>query len=195
MDKHIAPVSLDKAFRLLNHGPTALVSARDGGTDNVMAAAWVCALDYAPPKLTVELDKIAKTRDLVEKSGRLVIQLPTVAQLDLTYQVGHRSLFDDPEKLAHSGVELFGFDGYDLPFVSGCSAWLACRVIPEPHNEQTYDLFIAEIEAAWSDTRVFKDGRWRFETADPTLRSLHHIAGGHFYAIGEPMDVGEGTPD
>ena len=195
MNQHIAPVPLEKAYRLLNHGPTVLVSARHGGVDNVMAAAWACALDYAPPKLTVVLDKTAKTRELVEKSGRFVIQVPTVAQLGLTYRVGHRSLGDDPDKLAHTGVELFGIEGHDLPFVRGCSAWLACRVVPETHNQQTYDLFIGEIEAAWSDTRVFREGHWNFETADPSLRSLHYVAGGHFYAIGEAMDTGEGTPD
>ncbi|MFM9437365.1 flavin reductase (DIM6/NTAB) family NADH-FMN oxidoreductase RutF [Janthinobacterium sp. CG_23.3] len=195
MKTYIAPVPLDKAYRLLNHGPTVLVSARFGGTDNVMAAAWACALDYAPPKLTVVLDKIAKTRELVEGSGRFVVQVPTVAQLKLTYQVGHRSLSRDPGKLDHSGVELFDIDGHDLPFVSGCSAWLACRVLHEPHNEKTYDLFIAEIEAAWSDTRVFMDGHWNFETADPAMRSLHYIAGGRFYAIGEAMDVDQGMPD
>lgn len=189
MDKNIAPVSLDKAYRLLNHGPTVLVSARHGGVDNVMAAAWACALDYAPPKLTVVLDKIAKTRELVERSGRFVVQVPTVAQLDLTYQVGHCTLAREPDKLVRSGVELFDIAGQELPFVGGCSAWLACRVIHEPHNENAYDLFIAEIEGAWSDTRVFSDGHWNFETADPALRSLHYIAGGHFYAIGEVMDV------
>ena len=157
--------------------------------DSVMAAAWACALDYKPPKLTVVLDKTAKTRELVEKSGTFVIQVPNVAQLDLTYQVGHRSLFDEPGKLAKSGVELFAMDGYDLPFVAGCSAWLACKVVPEPHNQKTYDLFIGEIVGAWSDTRVFKDGHWTFETADPALRSLHYIAGGHFYAIGDPLVV------
>lgn len=76
MHKHVAPVPLEKAYRLLNHGPTVLVSARHGGVDNVMAAAWACALDYSPPKLTVVLDKIAKTRELVEKSGTFVIQVP-----------------------------------------------------------------------------------------------------------------------
>ena len=79
----------------------------------------------------------------------------------------------------------------DLPFVAGCSAWLACKVVPEPHNQQTYDLFIGEIVGAWSDTRVFKDGHWNFETADPALRSLHYIAGGHFYAIGDPLVVSD----
>jgi flavin reductase (DIM6/NTAB) family NADH-FMN oxidoreductase RutF len=189
MIEHIAPVPLDKAYRLLNHGPTVLVSARHDGVDNVMAAAWACALDFSPPKLTVVLDKIAATRALVEHSGHFVIQVPTAAQLNLTYQVGHRSLADDPGKLAESGVTLFGIDGHDVPFVAGCSAWLACRVIPEAHNQQAYDLFIGEVVGAWADTRVFRDGHWHFETADPMLRSLHYVAGGRFYAIGDAMDA------
>ncbi|GHU33146.1 hypothetical protein AGMMS50256_24550 [Betaproteobacteria bacterium] len=191
MNKHIAPIPLEKSYRLLNIGPTILVSARHDGVDNVMAAAWACALDYAPSRLTVVLGKTAKTRELIEKSGRFVIQIPTVAQLQLTYQVGNRSLFKEPDKLKLSGVELFGIDGHDLPFVAGCSGWLACKLIPEPRNQETYDLFIGEITGAWSDTRVFKEGHWNFENADPALRSLHYVAGGHFYAIGEPLLVAE----
>ena len=190
MNDNIRSVPLDKAYRLLNHGPTVLVSARHNGVDDVMAAAWACALDFSPPKLTVVLDKIAATRALVEGSGRLVIQIPTVALLDVTYQVGHRSLADEPDKLRASGVALFAIPGQDAPFVAGCSAWLSCRIVSEPHNEQTYDLFIAEVEAAWADTRVFRDGHWHFETADPSLRSLHYVAGGHFYAIGAAHDAG-----
>lgn len=193
MDPHIQAVPLDKAFRLINHGPTVLVSARHAGVSNVMAASWACALDYTPPKLTVVLDKIAKTRELVEQSAQFVIQVPTVALLDLTYQVGHRSLAEQPDKLARSGVELFGMDGCDQPFVRGCSAWLACRLVPEAHNQQHYDLFIGEIVGAWADTRVFSEGHWHFETADPSWRSLHYIAGGHFYAIGEAHDTSATT--
>ena len=60
MDKHIAPVPLEKAYRLINHGPTVLVSASYAGVNNVMAAAWCCALDFAPPKLTVVIDKATR---------------------------------------------------------------------------------------------------------------------------------------
>ena len=189
MPEHIAAVPLDKAYRLLNHGPTILVSARHAGVQNVMAAAWACALDFAPPKLTVVLDKSVKTRELVENSGVFVIQVPTVAQIRLTSQVGSVSLADDPQKLEHCAVQLFEMPGHDLPFVEGCSAWLACKLIPEPHNQQTYDLFIGEVVAAWADTRVFSEGHWHFESADPALRSLHYIAGGHYYAIGQALDV------
>lgn len=189
MNQYIAPVDPSKAYRLLNHGPTVLVSAGHDGVDNVMAAAWACALDFMPAKLTVVLDKIAKTRELIERSGVFVIQIPTAAQVQMTHDVGTRSLVDDADKLQRCGVELFRMPGHDLPFVAGCSAWLACRVIPEPHNQSTYDLFIGEVIGAWADTRVFKDGHWDFEHADPAWRSLHYIAGGHFYAIGEALDV------
>lgn len=189
MSPDIAPVELSKAYRLLNHGPTVLVSARHAGETNVMAAAWACALDFSPPKLTVVIDKATRTRALVEGSGEFVIQVPTAAQAQLTHMVGNRSLADDAEKLAHAGVQLLEFAGYDLPFVAGCSAWLACRRIAEPHNEQTYDLFIAEVVGAWADTRAFANGHWQFEHADPELRSLHYVAGGQFYLTGESRVV------
>jgi flavin reductase (DIM6/NTAB) family NADH-FMN oxidoreductase RutF len=191
VNEHFRPVELDKAYRLINHGPTVLVSARHGGVDDVMAAAWACGLDLTPPKLTVVLDKITKTRELIEHCGMFVIQVPTAAQVELTHDVGSRSLFRDADKLQRAGVELFAVDGFDLPFVAGCSAWLACRLIPEPHNQATYDLFIGEVIGAWADDRAFSEGHWHFETAAPEWRSLHHVAGGHFYAIGEAMDAGQ----
>ena len=190
-DSHIAPVELAKAYRLLNHGPTVLVSARHGGVDNVMAAAWACALDFSPPKVTVVLDKAVKTRALVEASGLFVLQVPNAAQVDLVHAVGTHSLADEPDKLARYGVRLFDAEGIDAPLVAGCSAWLACRLVPEPHNQQAYDLFIGEVVAAWADTRVFRDGHWHFEDAEPRWRSLHYIAGGQFYAIGESLQAKE----
>jgi flavin reductase (DIM6/NTAB) family NADH-FMN oxidoreductase RutF len=186
---HIAPVDLAKAYRLINHGPTVLVSASHDGVANVMAAAWACALDFAPPKVTVVLDKSTRTRALVEASGRFVLQVPTVRQLALTQAVGNTSLADDADKLRRCGVTLFQQDAEPTPLVEGCAAWLACRLVPEPHNQQAYDLFIGEVQAAWADTRVFANGHWRFEEAGPEWRSLHHVAGGHYYAIGAPLSA------
>lgn len=194
MDRHIYPVELKKAHRLINHGPTVLVSASAGGINNVMAAAWACALDYTPPKVTVVLDKIARTRSLVEQSGYFALQVPTIAQLKLTHTLGATSLNDDPQKLGRSGVELFQVDGFAPPLVVGCAAWLICRVMAEPHNQQTYDLFIGEVVGAWADERVFSNGHWNFEGADPQWRSLHYIAGGQFYAIGDAVNALKGEP-
>lgn len=189
MTSRILPVDLSKSYRLLNHGPTVLVSARHDDVENVMAAAWACVLDYAPvPKLTVVIDKATATRVLIEQSGMFGIQVPTVAQVQLTNDVGTWSLKDEPDKLERAGVKLFTMPDYpEVPFVEGCAAWLVCKLIPEPHNQNTYDLFIGEIVAAWADVRVFQKGHWLFEEAGPQWRSIHHVAGGHFYAIGEAL--------
>lgn len=193
MHNHPAPVELSKAYRLINHGPTTLVSAYHLGIDNVMAVAWVCGLDFDPPKLTAVIAGTTATRRLIEGSGHFVVQIPTAAQLKLTQAVGNLSLDDMPDKLQRCGVELFRIDGHPEPFVAGCAAWLRCRVIAEPHNQKNYDLFIGEITGAWADHRVFRNGRWQFEHAGPGWRSLHHVAGGRYYATGEALTA-DGSP-
>jgi flavin reductase (DIM6/NTAB) family NADH-FMN oxidoreductase RutF len=189
VNEHFQSVDLSKAYRLVNHGPTVLISARHDGVENVMTAAWCCGLDFNPPKLSVVLDNISHTRSLIERSGRFVVQLPTVEQIALTQALGTRSMYDSPDKLISTGVKFVRDAGHSLPLVEGCSAWLECRLIPEPHIQDAYDLFLGEVLATWADDRVFRDGRWHFETADPKWRTLHHVAGGHYYAIGDAMDA------
>jgi flavin reductase (DIM6/NTAB) family NADH-FMN oxidoreductase RutF len=46
---HVQPVPLDKSYRLINHGPTVLVSSAHAGEVNVMSAAWACAGSSTPP--------------------------------------------------------------------------------------------------------------------------------------------------
>ncbi|BCX55178.1 MULTISPECIES: flavin reductase family protein [Comamonas] len=186
---HFTPVPLDKSYRLLNHGPTVIVSAQHAGERNAMSAAWACALDFAPPKISVVLDKATRTRALVEGSGLFALQLPTVPQAALTVGIGTDSAVTEPRKLVKHGVQLFDAPGLAVPLVAGCAAWLVCKLIPEPHNQQSYDLFIAEVVAAWADERVFRNGHWEFDSAPAELRTLHYVAGGQFFAIGESVLV------
>jgi flavin reductase (DIM6/NTAB) family NADH-FMN oxidoreductase RutF len=182
---HLTPVPLDKSYRLMNHGPTVLVSAEYAGATNVMAAAWACVLDFGQtPKVTVVLDKATRTRELVEASGFFALQLPTKAMATLTYGVGSESAKDVPDKLAKHGVSTFTAPGTDIPLVEGCVGWLACRLVPEPHNQQSYDLFIGEVVGAWADDRVFREGHWHFDDAPDDLRTIHHVAGGQFLLTG-----------
>ncbi|WP_180124893.1 flavin reductase family protein [Rhodoferax sp. BLA1] len=186
--EHFTAVPLDKSYRLLNHGPTVLVSAAYGGISNVMAAAWACVLDFGQsPKVTVVLDKATYTRELLMASGEFALQLPTKAMVSLTVGVGSDSAKEVPDKLSKHGVELFTATGSNVPLVAGCVGWLVCKRVPEPHNEQTFDLFIGEVVSAWADERVFQGGRWHFEAAPDELRTIHHVAGGQFYATGESV--------
>ena len=93
---YIAPVELEKAYRLLNHGPTVLVSAQHGDDRNVMAAAWACALEFKPAKVSVVLDKSTKTRQLVEQSGYFTLQVPDL-QLEFLYLANKHIFFNPAE--------------------------------------------------------------------------------------------------
>jgi flavin reductase (DIM6/NTAB) family NADH-FMN oxidoreductase RutF len=183
-------VELAKAYRLLNHGPTVLVSSRHNGEHNVMAAAWNSGLDFTPAKVMVVIDKSTFTRELVEASGVFALNVPARQIATQTRAVGSVSGRDLPsrDKFVHLGLDHFRGALLDVPLVHGCVAWLECRLIPEPHNQQAHDLFIGEAVAVWADPRVFSHGHWHFEAHDE-LRTLHYMAGGTFYLVGEEIDI------
>lgn len=181
-------VELKHAYRLLNHGPTVLVGSFHAGRSNVMAAAWAMPLDFDTPKVAVVIDKSTLTRELVDGSGFFSINVPTVAMKDQVMSVGGISGRRHPDKLTLSGVHTDLDAETGLPLVAGCVAQLVCRVLPATaHVAGPHDLILGEVLRAWADERVFSQGRWHFEDAAPELRSLHHVAGGHFYATGEPV--------
>lgn len=180
-------VELSKAYRLLNHGPTVLVSAAHDGRRNVMAAAWNMPLDFNPPKVAVVLDKQAYTRALVEASGEFVLSVPPVALVHQVVAAGNQTGRDLDDKFEVCGLKAAPASLVAVPLVEGCLAWLECRVLPEPAMAERYDLFLAEVVAAWADPAVFSDGRWHIE--HDAQRSLHHVAGGAFFATGQPVQA------
>jgi len=199
-------VPLPKAYLLLNHGPTVLVSSAHGGRRNVMAASWSMPLDFDPPKVAVVIDKATLTRELVEASGEFVLNVPARQQAALTLAVGTQSgrEVDKFLKVMRSGIPRDGAGSLCVPgnplrgqataasivgapLIEGCLAWLECRVIAEPHNQKTYDLFLGEVVAAWADPAAFSQGRWHFP--DEQRRSIHYQAGGNFFATGDSFEA------
>jgi flavin reductase (DIM6/NTAB) family NADH-FMN oxidoreductase RutF len=133
------PVEPRRSLRLINHGPTTLITSAAGGRTNVMAAA------------------------VGDCSGR------------------------DLDKFATYGIKTAPGSVVGAPLVEGCVGWLECRVIPEPSNHQRYDLFVAEVVAAWADDEVFVDGDWRF-TRDEH-RTIHHLSRGAFFTTGQRIQA------
>jgi flavin reductase (DIM6/NTAB) family NADH-FMN oxidoreductase RutF len=197
MPLHIT-IPLTLAYRLLNHGPTVLVTTAHGEHRNIMAAAWNMPLDFDPPKIAIVIDKNTYTRQLIEASGSFAINVPCRALAEMTVRVGSssgRELLGKPQadKFAAFDIPTFAASKIDAPLVEGCVAWLECKVIPEPHIQDTYDLFLGEVVAAWADERVFSNGRWHFEGHDQKemdkLRTIHHVAGGAFMTVSDTFQV------
>ncbi len=178
-------VPLAKSYLLLNHGPVTLVSSAANGRSNVMAAAWAMPLDFDPAKVLLVVDSNTLTRELIEASGEFALNIPCRRIADKVLAAGSVS-GRDGDKFAASGLETLAASRISAPLIQDCVAWLECRVIPEAHNQQRYDLFIAEVVAAWADPAVFSDGRWHFPDADS--RTIHYQAGGAFFVTGESFE-------
>jgi len=184
--QNLQAVDLSKAYRLLNHGPTVLVSSAHQGARNVMAAAWSMPLDFSPPKICVVVDRNTFTRELIDASGEFALNIPSRQLASATLAVGSTS-GREGDKFAALDLRTFAAEKIAAPLLEGCVGWLECRVVPEPHIQQQYDLFIGEVVAAWADPSAFKDGHWSF--APGSARSIHYIAGGNFFETGDAFEV------
>jgi flavin reductase (DIM6/NTAB) family NADH-FMN oxidoreductase RutF len=182
------PVDLTHASRLVNHGPTVLVTSVHGARRNVMAAAWSMPVEFTPPRIAVVIDKRTFTCELVLASGAFGICIPGASLADLTWTVGSESgrelAQEGTDKLARHGIAFEPGPVLGQPLVQGAIAWLECRRIPEPHSEQAYDTFFGEVVSAFADERVFSAGRWLLDAFDEgsnaDLHTLHHLGSGNF---------------
>jgi flavin reductase (DIM6/NTAB) family NADH-FMN oxidoreductase RutF len=192
-DTAFRPVALEHASRLVNHGPTVLVTSAHGTRRNVMAAAWSMPVEFTPPRIAVVIDKRTFTKELVAASGSFAICIPGTRLLDLTYAVGQAS-GRDVDKFAAWAIEARPGPVLGLPVIeAGCAAWLECRLIAEPHAEAAYDTCFGEVVSAAADERVFSNGRWSFRDDNTALQSIHHLGGGRF-VCGGPVVAAAALP-
>ncbi|HJQ97040.1 MAG TPA: flavin reductase family protein, partial [Candidatus Polarisedimenticolaceae bacterium] len=124
------PVPLRRAYKLINHGPTTLITSASGERRNVMAAAWVMGLDYEPARLAAVIASGTHTRTLVEETGEFVVNVPTLKMIDTVYAVGKVSGTDE-DKFAEHRLATSPASIVAAPLLDGCAAWLECRVIRE----------------------------------------------------------------
>lgn len=188
------PVELHHASRLINHGPTVLVTAAHGGRRNIMAAAWSMPVEFTPPRIAVVIDKSTWTRELITGAGAFGICVPGAALMDLTYAVGSRSGREGDKftQFAQFGLQAGTGPVLGMPTVEhGCAAWLECRWLPESHSESAYDTFFGEVVAAAADTRIFRDGHWEFTPDNAELHTLHHLGAGKFVVASNQVQARE----
>ncbi len=130
-------VELQYASRLLNHGPTILITSYDAPSDrrNVMAAHGQCRWN-SPPRVAIVVDKSTRTREIIERNGTFGIVVPGVAAASWTYAVGSVSGRDEDKFNAGIGSNR---SELGLPLIEEkCLAWMECRLPPTAAQTQ-YD--------------------------------------------------------
>ncbi|MCZ4052787.1 flavin reductase family protein [Oxalobacter sp. OxGP1] len=187
------PVPLEYATRLINHGPTIMVTSRskDGKKRNVMTAAWSTLVEFDPPRLVVVINKDAYTRSLIEESGVFAVCVPTVSIVNQVYAVGSVS-GREMDKFTQFNLAVEKSPELDIPVIEkGCVAWMECRLLPEPGPQERYDTCFGEVVSAAADERIFRDGLWNFTKENRDLHTIHHLGGGNFVVSSDMVHARE----
>lgn len=141
------PVELHHASRLLNHGPTILITSHDKLSQlrNVMAAAWSMPVEFEPPRVAIVVDKSTWSRELIERSGMFGIVIPGVAATNWTWAVGSVSGRDE-DKFNCYGIPVVKGPVLGLPLVEEkCLAWMECRLLPATSAQENTILYLAKL--------------------------------------------------
>lgn len=116
------PSGATRAFRDLFRnvpGPVVVVSASEGGAAHATTVSSFSSLSLVPSYALVSLDLSSRLLGVIERTGRLGINLLTDRQKD----VGLRCASKDVDKLR----DIDWHESLGLPRINGCAGWLACE--------------------------------------------------------------------
>lgn len=176
-------LDLARAYRLLNHGPTVLVSTTDGAVPNAAAIAWCAPASRAPARFVLTIGTRHKTWDNLTASGECVINLPTVEALEQLWVCGHRTGHHG-DKLGPAGIEVMPSTVVEAPRLTCCVAWIEAELVQAPLYEGTSLVLVEAVAVETVPGLIDEAGHLdvtRFHT-------LHHLGGPRFTLPGEVIE-------
>lgn len=172
------PLDVARMTRLVNHGPTVLVSSRYGESCNIVTLAWTTPVSANPPLLAIAVAPARFSHDLIARSGEFVVNVPGAELLDAVWYCGTES-GRDVDKFAGAGLTKEDGSKVASPLVTECFANIECRVVDSP-SLGDHTLFVGEAVAARVEPDAF-DGYLRLADG---CHTLHHLGGREFLTSG-----------
>ncbi len=178
--KSYIEIPVKSANRLINHGPTVLVSTKDSsGIYDIAPIAWNSPVHKDPPRLLVVVGTRHKTFDNISASGEFIVCVPHISQVDMVRKAGSVS-GRDVDKFNQLGIETFAGKKVDALVPAECVGYLECKV-NDCIRSGMVGIIVADILAAGADKQSF-DGRLLVERE--AGKTIHHL-GGSAFAIPE----------
>lgn len=164
----IKDIPLTKAYRLLAHGPTVMITSFDGEKHNACTVAWLTLYNTDPPQIIAVISPEHKTYQNILKTLECVINIPTVPQKDLVKMVGSKSGFK-VDKMKH--IDAFESKDVKPLRIAGCCGWLEAKLIGVAFEDRPEILLFEAVSAAAPEDALTEDFLLNIERY-PTL---HHL--------------------
>ena len=115
-------------LRMINTGPTVLVSAAYGRRRSVIAVAWAMPASVDPPLVVISVGTTRASHPLIRRGREFVINIPTRDQLPLVRIAGTLSA-REIDKFAGLGLTPERARKLSIPRIAECPAHLECRLL------------------------------------------------------------------
>jgi flavin reductase (DIM6/NTAB) family NADH-FMN oxidoreductase RutF len=166
---------LARANRLINHGPTVLITSSHDGQANIMTAAWAMPASHNPPMLAVAIGPARHSHDLILASGEFTVNIPAAALLEAVWCCGTTS-GSKGNKFELCGLTPQAGKHIAAPLISECIGAIECRLASHPVAGD-HTILVGEVLAVWVQPDLFAE-RLLIEKAG--AHTLHHLGGRDF---------------
>ncbi|MGJ9426022.1 flavin reductase [Nesterenkonia halotolerans] len=163
-------------YRLIEPGPTVLISTSDGDRDNLMTNAFNMPVRH-DGILAVVVGTWDASFATLQKSRQCVIGVPGAELMRTTVEVGNCS-GDDLDKWEHFGLTRVPGISVAAPLIGECVANIECKVEDDSLVED-YSLWLLRATAAW------------IRPGAELTSEFHHRGNGTFSTNGELHDLRE----
>lgn len=140
--------------------PVAMVTSFHDGKPNMMAASWTYNTSLKPMHITVFVDPLRYSHDLIEKSGEFGVNIASDQQADAVHYVGDCS-GREIDKFQSKLLKTYKAKEIRAPMIKDCLGNAECRVIAK-NKIGDHTAFVGEVlDITYDETKspliVYRD--------------------------------------
>ena len=169
--------ALSKVCRLIEPGPTVLVTTANMGHPNIMTMSFHMMVQFDPPVIGCVIGPWDHSFIALQETMECVIAIPTVDLASKVVDIGNCSV-QRVDKFNAFGLTPVPAETVKAPLIAECLANLECRVV-DTSLVKKYSLFILEVVKAWIDPN------------HKECRKIHHNGDGTFVVDGTTINFKE----
>jgi len=165
-------VPLSNANRLINHGPTVLITSKLGDKLNVMTAAWQMPVSFKPMLVATAIGHGRFSHKLIMESKEFVINIPHMKMIEEVLCCGTHS-GRDTDKFKICKLTILKGQKVKVPIIKECIGHIECKL--HSHLEAgDHTIFVGEVVAAAVREGIFDS---YLNVNIDQAKTLHHLGG------------------
>ena len=168
-------IPVTNANRLINHGPTVLITSKFGEKINVMTVAWQMPISFKPMLVAISIGHGRFSHKLILDSREFVINIPHYEMIKKVLCCGTHS-GKDTDKFKVCKLTPLKAQKVDAPLIKECIGNIECRLYSH-HEVGDHTIFVGEVVAASVKEGIF-DGHLKVDL--DRAKTIHHLGGNVF---------------